>query len=147
MIIPVSAETGEGTDELLKVIKEHLPEGPQYFPEDMVCDFPERFLASEIIREKALLNLNDEIPHGIGVSIEAMQEHHNGNIRITADIICERESHKGIIIGKKGAMIKKIGTEARIEIEKTADKKVYLELNVKVQKDWRKKSKNIEQMY
>ncbi len=137
MIIPVSAETGEGTDELLKVIKEHLPEGPQYFPEDMVCDFPERFLASEIIREKALLNLNEEIPHGIGVSIEAMQEQHNGNIRITADIICERDSHKGIIIGKKGAMIKTIGTQAREELEALLETKVYIELFVKVRDNWR----------
>jgi GTP-binding protein Era len=137
MIIPVSAETGEGTQELLKVIKEHLPEGPQYFPEDMVCDFPERFLASELIREKALLNLNDEIPHGIGVSIEAMQEQYNGNIRITADIICERESHKGIIIGKKGVMIKKIGTEAREELEALLETKVYIELFVKVRDNWR----------
>jgi GTP-binding protein Era len=140
MIIPVSAETGEGTDELLRVIKEHLPEGPQYFPDDMVADFPERFLASEIIREKALLNLNDEIPHGIGVSIEKMQEQDNGNIRISADIICERDSHKGIIIGKKGAMIKKIGTEARIELEALFDTKVYIELFVKVRDNWRNSS-------
>lgn len=137
MIIPVSAQTGEGADELLSVIKQHLPEGPQYFPEDMVCDFPERFLAAEVIREKALLNLNEEIPHGIGVNINQMQEQSNGNIRISADIICERDSHKGIIIGKKGAMIKTIGTLAREELEALLETKVYIELFVKVRDNWR----------
>ncbi|MBE7091918.1 MAG: GTPase Era [Clostridiales bacterium] len=137
MIIPVSAQTGEGAEELLSVIKQHLPEGPQYFPEDMVCDFPERFLAAEVIREKALLNLNEEIPHGIGVNINQMQEQANGNIRISADIICERDSHKGIIIGKKGAMIKTIGTLARQELEALLETKVYIELFVKVRDNWR----------
>ena len=137
MIIPVSAQTGEGAEELLSVIKQHLPEGPQYFPEDMVCDFPERFLAAEVIREKALLNLNEEIPHGIGVNINQMQEQANGNIRISADIICERDSHKGIIIGKKGAMIKTIGTLAREELEALLETKVYIELFVKVRDNWR----------
>lgn len=136
-VIPVSATTGEGVGELLKVILEHLDEGPQYFPEDMVCDFPERFLVSEIIREKALLDLNDEIPHGIGVSVEKMEEKDNGNIRVMADIICERESHKRIIIGKGGAMIKNIGTQARQELEALLDTGVYLELFVKVRENWR----------
>ncbi len=136
-IIPVSAATGEGCQELMNVIVKHLEEGPQYFPEDMVCDFPERFLASEIIREKALLNLNEEIPHGIGVSIEKMEEQTNGNIKIIADILCERESHKGIIIGKKGAMIKTIGSAAREELELLLDTKVYVELFVKVKENWR----------
>lgn len=139
-IIPVSATTGEGCEELKKVIIEHLEEGPQYFPEDMVCDFPERFLAAEIIREKALLNLNDEIPHGIGVDITQMREQANGNLRISADIYCERESHKGIIIGKKGAMIKKIGSEARIELEDLLDAKIYIELFIKVRENWRNSS-------
>lgn len=136
-IIPVSAQTGEGCEELLSVIKEHLPAGPKYFPEDMVCDFPERFLAAEIIREKALINLNDEIPHGIGVSITAMKEQSNGNIHIDADVICERESHKGIIIGKKGSMIKTIGTQARQELEALLDAKVYIQLFIKVRENWR----------
>ncbi len=139
-VIPVSATTGEGCDELMRVIKEHLDEGPMYFPEDMVCDFPERFLASEIIREKALLNLNDEIPHGIGVSIEQMQEQNNGKIRIIAEIVCERDSHKGIVIGKKGAMIKTIGTQAREELEALLDTKIYLEIFVKVRENWRNSS-------
>ncbi len=136
-IVPVSAQTGEGCDELKRMISESLPAGPKYFPDDMVCDFPERFLASEIIREKALLNLSDEVPHGIGVSINRMQEQDNGNISISADILCERESHKGIIIGKGGAMIKKIGTEARQELEVLLDTKVYIELFVKVKENWR----------
>ncbi len=136
-IVPVSAVTGEGCDELLKMITDSLDEGPQYFPDDMVCDFPERFLASEIIREKALMNLSDEVPHGIGVSIEAMQEQDNGNIKISADIICERESHKGIIIGKKGSMIRLIGTQAREELEALFETKVYIELFVKVRDNWR----------
>ncbi len=145
-IVPVSASTGEGCDELLKMICEHLPEGPQYFPEDMVCDYPERFLASELIREKALLNLSDEVPHGIGVDISQMQEQDNGNIRISADIYCERESHKGIIIGKKGAMIKKIGTEAREELEFLLDTKVYIELFVKVKENWRNSSATLKDL-
>jgi len=136
-IVPVSAVSGEGCEELKRLITEHLEEGPQYFPEDMVCDFPERFLASEIIREKALLNLNDEIPHGIGISINSFEEQPNGNIKISADIICERDSHKGIIIGKAGSMIKKIGSEARTELETLLDTRVYVELFVKVRDNWR----------
>lgn len=136
-VVPVSAQTGEGCDELKKMISQSLPAGPKYFPDDMVCDFPERFLASEIIREKALLNLSDEVPHGIGVSINRMHEQDNGNISISADILCERESHKGIIIGKGGTMIKKIGTEARQELEVLLDTKVYIELFVKVKENWR----------
>ncbi len=136
-LIPVSAVTGEGCDELLKMISASLPEGPKYFPDDMVCDFPERFLASELIREKALLNLNEEVPHGIGVSINKMEEQANGNVRISADITCERDSHKGIIIGKGGSMIKKIGSEAREELEYLLDTKVYIELFVKVKENWR----------
>lgn len=136
-IIPVSAETGEGCEELLQVIVSHLPKGPQYFPEDMVCDFPERFLAAELIREKALLLLNEEIPHGIGVSITQMKEQKNGNIHICADVVCERESHKGIVIGKGGSMLKAIGTQARQELEALLDAKIYLELFVKVRQNWR----------
>ena len=136
-VLPVSAITGEGCQELLKVITQHLPKGPKYFPEDMVCDFPERFLAAEIIREKALLLLNEEIPHGIGVSVTQMREQQNGNIHISADIVCERESHKGIVIGKGGSMLKTIGMQARQELEALLDAKIYLELFVKVRKNWR----------
>lgn len=145
-IIPVSATTGEGCDELKNVIVQHLSEGPQYFPEDMVCDFPERFLASEIIREKALLNLNDEIPHGIGVVITEMKEQNNGNIRISADILCERESHKGIIIGSKGSMIKKIGTEAREELEFLLDAKIFIQLYIKVKENWRNSAATLKDL-
>lgn len=136
-IIPLSAETGEGCQELLKMIIEHLPQGPQYFPGDMVCDFPERFLAAELIREKALLLLNEEIPHGIGVSITQMKEQQNGNLHICADVVCERESYKGIVIGKGGSMLKEIGTQARQELEALLDAKIYLELFVKVRQNWR----------
>ena len=136
-VLPVSAITGEGCQELLKVITQHLPKGPKYFPEDMVCDFPERFLAAEIIREKALLLLNEEIPHGIGVSVTQMREQQNGNIHISADIVCERESHKGIVIGKGGSMLKTIGMQARQELEALLDAKIYLELFVKVRQNWR----------
>jgi len=136
-IIPVSATTGEGCDELLKVILEHLEEGPKYFPEDMVCDYPERFLAAEMIREKALLHLSDEIPHGIGVSITEMKERQNGKLYISADVICERESHKRIVIGKGGSMLRTIGTEARQELEGLLDTPIYMELFVKVVENWR----------
>ncbi|MBP5661532.1 MAG: GTPase Era [Clostridia bacterium] len=136
-LFPVSAATGEGCDALFDEIVSHLDEGPQYFPEEMVGDFPERFLAAELIREKALLNLREEIPHGIGVHIEKMQERDNGTLYIAAEIICERTSHKGIVIGKGGAMLKTIGGQARQELEALLDAKVYLELFVKVRENWR----------
>lgn len=135
-IVPVSARTGNNTDELLKVIMKYLPYGPQFYDEDTITDQPERQIVAEIIREKALHALNEEIPHGIAVSIERMKVHKKLT-EIEATIICERDSHKGIIIGKQGSMLKKIGTNARYEIERLLDSKVNLQLWVKVKKDWR----------
>lgn len=137
-IIPVSALKGENTDELLGTMFQYLEEGPCYYDEDTITDQPERQIVAELIREKALRNLDDEIPHGIAVAIDQMKERPNGNlIDIDATIVCERNSHKGIIIGKQGSMLKKIGSDARRDIEALLDCKVNLKLWVKVKKDWR----------
>ena len=135
-IVPVSARNGDNTDELVKVILKYLPYGPRFYDEDTVTDQPERQIVAELIREKALHSLNDEIPHGIAVAIDAMK-YRRKIVDIDATIICERDSHKGIIIGKQGAMLKKIGSTARYEIEKMLDMQVNLKLWVKVKKDWR----------
>ena len=135
-IVPVSARSGENTNELLKVVFKYLPYGPQFYDEDTVTDQPERQIVAELIREKALHCLNEEIPHGIAVTIERMQKTRKLT-HIDATIICERDSHKGIIIGKQGKMLKKIGSTARYEIEKMLDRQVNLQLWVKVKKDWR----------
>ena len=135
-IVPVSARNGNNTEELLKVIMKYLPYGPQFYDEDTVTDQPERQIVAEIIREKALHSLNEEIPHGIAVAIDQMKMR-NKVMHIDATIICERDSHKGIIIGKQGNMLKKIGSTARYEIEKMLDCQVNLKLWVKVKKDWR----------
>lgn len=135
-IVPVSARNGQNTDELVKVIFKYLPYGPQFYDEDTITDQPERQIVAELIREKALHCLNDEIPHGIAVAIDKMS-YRRRLVDIDATIICERDSHKGIIIGKQGAMLKKIGSTARFEIEKMLDIKVNLKLWVKVKKDWR----------
>ncbi len=137
-IVPVSALRAENTDRLLDVIFKYLPEGPMYYDEDTVTDQPERQIVAEIVREKALRLLNDEIPHGIAVEVERMKERPDGRlIDIEATIVCERESHKGIIIGKQGAMLKNIGTKARIEMEELLERRVNLRLWVKIRKDWR----------
>ncbi|MBM6686733.1 MULTISPECIES: GTPase Era [Clostridia] len=135
-IVPVSARSGENTDELLKVIMKYLPFGPQFYDEDTITDQPERQIVAELIREKALHCLNEEIPHGIAVTIESMKKNRKV-MHIDATIICERDSHKGIIIGKQGNMLKKIGSTARYEIEKMLGCQVNLKLWVKVKKDWR----------
>lgn len=135
-IVPVSARTGENTDELVKVLFQYLPYGPQFYDEDTITDQPQRQIVAEIIREKALHALNEEIPHGIAVAIDRM-EFKRKLVNIDATIICERDSHKGIIIGKQGAMLKKIGTNARFEMEKLLEMQVNLKLWVKVKKDWR----------
>ena len=135
-IVPVSARSGDNTDELLRVIMKYLPYGPQFYDEDTVTDQPERQIVAELIREKALHSLQDEIPHGIAVAIDRMKMQ-NKVMHIDATIICERVSHKGIIIGKQGSMLKKIGSTARYEIERMLDCKVNLKLWVKVKKDWR----------
>lgn len=135
-IVPVSARSGDNTEELLRVIFKYLPYGPMFYDEDMVTDQPERQIVAEIIREKALHSLNEEIPHGIAVCIDQMKARKKV-MDIDATIICERDSHKGIIIGKQGSMLKKIGSTARFEIEKMLDCQVNLKLWVKVKKDWR----------
>jgi GTP-binding protein Era len=137
-IIPVSALKNTNLDELINTVYRYLPEGPAFFDDDTVTDQPVRQIVAEIIREKSLQLLRDEIPHGIAVTIEQMQERKDGNLTdIDASIICERESHKGIIIGKNGEMLKKIGTAARYEIEDMIGGRVNLQLWVKVRKDWR----------
>ncbi|MBR7019515.1 MAG: GTPase Era [Lachnospiraceae bacterium] len=137
-IVPVSALKGENTDDLTETIFKYLPEGPQYYDEDTITDQPERQIAAELIREKALRNLEDEIPHGVAVLIDRMKEREGGTlIDIDATIVCERESHKGIIIGKQGSMLKKIGTEARRDIEMMTGTKINLKLWVKVKENWR----------
>ena len=135
-IVPISAKTGDGTDILLDKIKGYLEEGPQFYYEDMVTDQPEKQIAAEIIREKLLWLLDKEVPHGIAIEVSKMQELSEiTNIYVT--IYCEKASHKGIIIGKGGEMLKKIGSLARGDLEKMLDKKVYLELWVRVKPDWR----------
>ena len=135
-IVPVSARSGDNTDELVKVIMKYLPYGPQFYDEDTITDQPERQIVAELIREKALHCLNEEIPHGIAVAIDRMKMERKV-MHIDATIICERDSHKGIIIGKQGSMLKKIGSTARYEIERLLDCRVNLKLWVKVQKNWR----------
>ena len=135
-IVPMSAKTGDGLEILLNDIREHIPEGPQFYDEDTVTDQPEKQIAAEIIREKMLWLLDKEVPHGIAIEITKMQEKPDIT-NIYATIYCEKATHKGIIIGKNGEMLKKIGTLSRKDIEQMLDKKVYLELWVKVKTDWR----------
>ena len=137
-IVPVSAISGDNTETLIEQIFKYLPYGPMFYDEDTVTDQPMRQIVAELIREKALRCLNEEIPHGIAVSIDKMKERPGGKVMdIDATIICERDSHKGIIIGKQGAMMKKIGSAARYEIEEMLEMKVNLQLWVKVKKNWR----------
>lgn len=137
-IVPISALNGYNEAELKKVLYKLLPEGPMFYDEDELTDQPERQIVAEIIREKALWLLDDEIPHGLAVGIERMKERPEGGFfDIDATIVCERDSHKGIIIGKQGAMLKKIGTKARLEIEAVLGYRINLKLFVKVNKDWR----------
>lgn len=136
-IIPISAKTGDGLDDLTKQLSSHLPEGPKYFPDDMMTDQPERLICAELIREKALQHLRDEVPHGIGVEMMGMEKMNDNFMEINATIYCERDAHKGIIIGKHGDMMKRISTLARQDIEKFMGTKVYLETWVKVKENWR----------
>lgn len=135
-IIPISAKDNDGVDTLLSTIREYIEDGPMFYDEDTVTDQPEKAIAAEIIREKMLWLLEQEVPHGIAIEITRMKDQ-GKTTSINATIYCERKSHKGIIIGKNGEMLKKIGTLARGDIEKMLDKKVYLELWVKVKSDWR----------
>ena len=142
-IVPISAKEGENMPELFEKLKECVNEGPKFFPDDVITDQPERQIVSEYIREKALRLLNKEIPHGIAVEIERMKRRDNGTYEILAAIYCEKQSHKGIIIGKGGAKLKQIGQQARADIEKFLDSKVYLELWVRVKEDWRNRESDI----
>ena len=138
-IVPISAQKGENIPALFDRIKDLLAEGPKFFPDDTITDQPERQIVAEYIREKALRLLNREVPHGIAVEIERMKQRENGTYEILAAIYCEKQSHKGIIIGKGGEKLKQIGSLARGDIERFLNSKVYLELWVKVKEDWRNK--------
>ncbi|WP_040228836.1 GTPase Era [Bhargavaea cecembensis] len=145
-IVPVSALQGNNVDRLLDVLKGYLPEGPQYYPADQVTDHPERFIISELIREKALHLTREEIPHSIAVVIERIAKREGEEtVDIQATIIVERDSQKGIVIGKRGSLLKEIGTRARKDIEMLLGSKVYLELWVKVQKDWRNRQSQLRE--
>lgn len=139
-VIPISALEKENLDVLLNELTSKLPEGPQYFPEDMITDQPERLLISDMIREKILLTTRDEVPHSIAVEVEEMKTRDDGTTYIRATIFVERDSQKGIIIGNKGAMLKQLGAQSRLDIQRLLGTKVYLDLWVKVKKDWRNKS-------
>jgi GTP-binding protein Era len=134
--VPVSAASGDGVERLVQLVHDLLPEGPAYFPDDILTDVPERFVVAEIIREKIFRLTHDEVPYSVAVIVESFKERANGLVAITAAINVERDSQKGIIIGHKGELLKKIGTQARLEIEHLLDAKVFLELFVKVSKDW-----------
>jgi GTP-binding protein Era len=138
-IVPISATEGNNFETLMKLLVDEMPEGPQYFPEDQITDHPEYFIVSELVREKVLLLTRDEVPHSVAVVVDSMKRDHNDKVHIQATIIVERDSQKGIIIGKGGKMLKQIGTKARLDIEHLLDDKVFLDLWVKVQKDWRDK--------
>jgi len=137
-ILRISAQGGAGVEKLEALLTGYLTEGPQYFPEDMVTDLPERMLCAELVREKALLLLREEVPHGIGVEVDKMAERPEGDLTdVYATIYCEREGHKGIVIGKKGEMLRRIGEQARKEMEWMLGTRVNLQLYVKVREDWR----------
>ena len=146
-MLAISAHTGENVDKLEELLCGYLIEGPQYYPEDMVTDQPERVICAEMIREKALELLREEIPHGIGVGIDRMQMRPDGKLMdVWATIYCERESHKGIIIGRGGKMLKRIGSEARKDIEWLLDVQVNLQLWIKVKEDWRNRQQMLNEL-
>ena len=139
-VVPVSAATGEGLDELMDELAKFAEEGPQLFPEDMITDQPERQICAELVREKLLNCLDKEVPHGTAVEITRFHERDDGIIELDATIYCEKDSHKGIIIGKKGAMLKKVGEQARADLEEFLGTKVFLQTWVKVKENWRDSS-------
>ena len=139
-VVSVSARTGQNMDVLLRLITSSLPEGPKYFPDDMITDQPERILCAEIIREKALRHLRDEIPHGVGVEMLSIKKLSDNLTEIHANVYCERAAHKSIIIGKQGSMLGIIGSEARSDIERLLSTRVMLKLWVKVREDWRNRA-------
>ncbi|ABR33029.1 MULTISPECIES: GTPase Era [Clostridium] len=136
-IVPISAIKGKNVDVLVELMKKAMPEGPKYYPDDMITDVQEKFVVSEIIREKALRTLRDEVPHGIAVDIIQMKQNEIGTYHIEVDLICEKDSHKGIIIGKNGQTLKRIGENSRYELERFLRSKVNLKIWVKVRKEWR----------
>ena len=142
-IVPISARRGDSMDKLKETLIGFLPEGPKYFPDDMITDQPERLLCAEIIREKALRNLRDEVPHGIGVEMQRIEKLSDNLTEIHATIYCERESHKRIIIGKQGTMLGRIGSQAREDIEKLLGTHVSLKLWVKIREDWRNRNDDL----
>ena len=139
-VVPISAKEKDNIEEVVNLLEKHLPEGPKYFPDDMITDQPERLIISDIVREKILLQTHDEIPHAIAVDVDEMKTREDGTTYVRATIYVERDSQKGIIIGKQGAMLKTIGRQARGDVERLLDTKVFLDLWVKVKKDWRNKS-------
>ncbi|MBQ3424239.1 MAG: GTPase Era [Clostridia bacterium] len=143
-IVSTSARTGENVDVLLDLLIKAMPEGPKYFPDDMITDQPERVMCAEIIREKTLRHLRDEVPHGIGVEMMEIRKVSEGLTEIHADIYCEKASHKSIIIGKQGAMLRTIGSEARVDIERLLDTRVNLKLWVKVRENWRNRMSDLK---
>ncbi|EJD5676926.1 GTPase Era [Staphylococcus pseudintermedius] len=145
-IIPISALEGHNVDHFINVLKSYLPEGPQYYPDGQISDHPEQFVVSELIREKILQTTSEEIPHAIGVNVERMTQESEDRVHIEAVIYVERDSQKGIVIGKGGKKLKEVGKRARLDIEHLLGSKVYLDLWVKVQKDWRNRSSFIKQM-
>jgi GTP-binding protein Era len=145
-IVPFSAKQGSNVNTLLEQLYKYLPQGPQYYPSDQVTDHPEQFVCAELIREKILHMTRDEIPHSIAVSIEDMKVQDNGVVKIGAVIFVERDSQKGIIIGKQGALLKEIGKQARLDIERLLGSKTYLELWVKVKKDWRNQDRVLKDL-
>ncbi|EME7588713.1 GTPase Era [Staphylococcus pseudintermedius] len=145
-IIPISALEGHNVDHFINVLKSYLPEGPQYYPDGQISDHPEQFVVSELIREKILQTTSEEIPHAIGVNVERMTQESEDRVHIEAVIYVERDSQKGIVIGKGGKKLKEVDKRARLDIEHLLGSKVYLDLWVKVQKDWRNKSSFIKQM-
>lgn len=146
-LLTISAETGDGVAELEEALKPLLVEGPQYFPEDMVTDQPERVICGEMIREKALQLLREEVPHGIGVSMDRMELRPEGDLMdVYATIYCERDSHKGIIIGRGGSMLKRIGAESRKDMEWMMGLRINLQLFVKVKEDWRNKPSVLKEL-
>ena len=146
MVLPISAKAGEGVDTLMQEIYKHLPQGPKYYPDDLWTDQNERQMIAEIIREKALMNLREEVPHGIGVEVLSVKEIRKDLTEIQADVYCERASHKTIIIGRKGEMLQKIGSQARADIEKLLDCHVNLQLWVKVRTGWMDSSSDLKSL-
>ena len=139
-VVPISAKEKDNIEEVVNLLEKHLPEGPKYFPDDMITDQPERLIISDIVREKILLQTHDEIPHAIAVDVDEMKTRDDGTTYVRATIYVERDSQKGIIIGKQGVMLKTIGRQARGDVERLLATKVFLDLWVKVKKDWRNKS-------